>query len=74
MNNRNEPSIFNNIVQQSKGAGKLVLLIVLAIAALNIWIMKDNRHFSIVIVPDSYSVMAVSSDQRDAFNQFQVGE
>ena len=64
----------NNIIHQFKGAGKLLLVIMLAIAALNIWILKDNRHFSIVIVPDSYSVMAVNSDQRDAFNQFPVGQ
>lgn len=59
-----------NIIYQFKGAGKLLLVIMLAIAALNIWILKDNRHFSVVIVPDDYSVMAVSADQRDAFNQF----
>lgn len=64
----------NNIIYQFKGAGKLLLVIILALGALELWVLKDNRHFSIVIVPDSYSVMAVSSDQRDAFNQFQVGE
>jgi hypothetical protein len=60
----------NNIIYQFKGAGKLLLVIILALGALEMWVLKDNRHFSVVIVPDDYSVMAVNSDQRDAFNQF----
>ena len=63
-----------NIIYQFKGAGKLLLLLTLAIAALNIWIMKDNRHFSIVVTAEDCSMVPASSDQRDAFNQFQVGE
>ena len=60
----------NNIIHQFKGAGKLLLVIMLAIAALNIWILKDNRHFAIVVTNEDCSVVPVNADQRDAFNQF----
>ena len=62
----------NNIIHQFKGAGKLLLVIILALGALELWVLKDNRHFSIVVTNEDCSVVPVSADQRDAFNQFPV--
>jgi len=40
------------MLNQLKGAMKLFFIFNLMIAALNIWIMKDNRHFDFVITSD----------------------
>lgn len=64
----------NNIIYQFKGAGKLLLVIILALGALELWVLKDNRHFSIVVTAEDCSLVPASSDQRDAFNQFPVGQ
>lgn len=45
-------SKFNNVVQQFKGAGKLVFVITIALSAMNIWILKDDKHVSLVITND----------------------
>lgn len=37
------------MINQLKGAMKLALIINIMIAALNIWVMKDNRHISFYI-------------------------
>jgi hypothetical protein len=52
--NGNEAEIGNGILMkdQIKGAAKLFFIFNLMIAALNIWIMKDNRHFDFVITND----------------------
>ncbi len=46
------------MIQQLKGALKLALLINIAIAALNIWILKDQRHISFYITdPQSEAII-----------------
>lgn len=41
------------MINQLKGAMKLALIINIMIAALNIWVMKDNRHISFYITDAS---------------------
>lgn len=40
------------MINQLKGAMKLALIINIMIAALNIWVMKDNRHVSFYITDE----------------------
>jgi hypothetical protein len=41
------------MINQLKGAMKLFFMLNLMIAALNIWVMKDNRHISFYITDAS---------------------
>lgn len=54
------------MINQLKGALKMLFVLILALGALEIWILKDNRHFSIVIVPAHYEIQAI--------NPYEVGQ
>lgn len=62
------------MINQLKGALKMLFILILALGALEIWILKDQRHFSIVVTAKDCSVEPISTSQRDAFNQFPVGQ
>jgi hypothetical protein len=62
------------MINQLKGALKMLFVLILALGALEIWILKDNRHFSIAITDENCNLVPASNDQRDAFNQFPVGQ
>lgn len=60
----------NNIIQQFKGAGKLFFLLNVAIALLNLSVLKDNRHVSLLVLGENCQAVAAESSQLDAVRQF----
>ena len=59
------------MMNQIKGAMKLLFFFQILLAMLLVWIMKDERHISFLILGQHCQSMAVDSSQLDAFNQFQ---
>lgn len=58
------------MLNQLKGALKMMFVINLLVAALNIWILKDNRHVNMLVLGENCQAMAVEGQQLAAFNQF----
>lgn len=58
------------MINQLKGALKMFFLINIAIAALNIWILKDNRHVNLLLLGENCQAVAASTDQLAAVSQF----
>lgn len=58
------------MINQLKGALKMFFMINILIAALNIWILKDNRHVNMLVLGEGCQAMAVEQQQLAAYNQF----
>lgn len=60
------------MINQLKGALKMMFIVNLLIAAMNIWILKDQRHVSFLVLGEGCQAVAAQNDQIAAFNQFPV--
>ena len=57
------------MINQLKGAMKLFFILNLMIAALNIWVMKDNRHISFYITDDKTEAVIMEKQALDIYNE-----
>jgi hypothetical protein len=57
------------MLQQIKGAMKLFFMINLMIAALNIWVMKDNRHISFYVTDASNEAVIMEKQALAAYGE-----
>ncbi len=62
------------IINQLKGASKLVLILNIMLGLLNFSVLKDNRHVSFLVLGEGCQAVAVANDQLAAFNQFGDGQ
>jgi hypothetical protein len=57
------------MLNQFKGAMKLFFIFNLMIAALNIWIMKDNRHISFYITDEANEALIMEKQALQAYEE-----
>lgn len=59
------------MINQLKGALKMFFMLNIAIAMLNVWILKDNRHVSFLVLGENCQAVAASNDQLNAISQWE---
>jgi len=59
-----------SMIDQLRGAFKLYGLLIVALTVFNVWIIKDQRHFGVVVADENCDTMLVDDAAKESVKAF----